>query len=226
MVEGLKPIRTTSMSEMVELSLQNYIKNCNYKVGDPLPTEKDLATTLQVSRSVLREALSKFKMLGIIESRKKTGMVISNPDLVGTIGKILHLQLLDDATLQDLFELRLVIESGLADLLYVRKTDKGVEELEEIARNEKPEKSFGINNEIAFHGKLYEMTGNQTLKRFQLLLLPVFAYAMSIKKKFKPGNAGSVRHMDLVEILKKGTRKDFKEAMFEHLHPHYDRLEK
>jgi Transcriptional regulators len=223
MVNGLKPIRNTSMSEMVEMSLQNYIKERQYKVGDPMPTEKELANTLQVSRSVIREALSKFKMLGIIESKKKTGMVISNPDLVGTIGKILHPQILDDATLQDLFELRLVIESGLADLLYVRKTAKGVEELEEIARREKREKTFGINNEIAFHGKLYEMTGNQTLKQFQLLLLPVFAYAMSLKKKFKPG---SVQHMDLVEILKKGTRKDFKEAMFEHLYPHYERLEK
>ncbi|MFT4093226.1 MAG: hypothetical protein QM640_06265 [Niabella sp.] len=67
------------------------------------------------------------------------------------------------------------------------------------------------------------MTGNQTLKRFQLLLLPVFAYVMSLMKKFKPG---SVQHMDLVQILKKGTRKDFREGMFEHLHSHYERLEK
>ncbi|MFT4093218.1 MAG: GntR family transcriptional regulator [Niabella sp.] len=223
MLDGLQPIKNLSMSEMVELSLQQYFKQKEYKVGDSLPTEKELATTLQVSRSVIREALSKFKMLGIIESRKKTGMVISNPDLVGTIGKILHPQILDDETLQDLFELRLVIESGLADLLYVRKTDKAIEELEEIARNEKPEKAFGINNEIAFHGKLYEMTGNRTLKRFQLLLLPVFAYAMSLKKKFKPG---SIQHMDLVQILKKGSREDFKAGMYEHLHPHYERLEK
>lgn len=222
MLDGLQPIKNLSMSEMVEVSLQQYFREKDFKVGDSLPTEKDLATTLQVSRSVIREALSKFKMLGIVESRKKTGMVISNPDLVGTIGKILHPKILDDATLQDLFELRLVIESGLADLLYVRKTEKALAELEAIARNEKPGKAFAIDNEIAFHGKLYEITGNQTLKRFQLLLLPVFAYAMSMKKKFKPG---SVRHIDLVAILKKGTRNDFKEGMFEHLHPHYTRLE-
>lgn len=223
MLDGLRPIKNLSMSEMVELSLQQYFKEKDFKVGDSLPTEKELSTTLQVSRSVIREALSKFKMLGIIESKKKTGMIISNPDLVGTIGKILHPQILDEDTLQDLFELRLVIESGLADLLYIRKTEKALAELEEIARNEIPEKAFGVDNEIAFHGKLYEMTGNQTLKRFQLLLLPVFAYAMSLKTKFKTGN---IKHMDLVEILKKGTRRDFKEGMFEHLHPHYERLEK
>lgn len=211
------------MSEMVELSLQQYFRDKNFKVGDSLPTEKELGATLQVSRSVIREALSKFKMLGMIESKKKIGMVISNPDLVGTIGKILHPQILDDKTLQDLFELRLVIESGLTDLLYLRKTDKTVAELEEIAHNEKPEKAFGINNEIAFHGKLYEMTENDTLKRFQLLLLPVFAYAMSLKKKFSPGK---VQHMDLVHILKTGTPLDFKQGMFEHLYPHYERLEK
>jgi GntR family transcriptional repressor for pyruvate dehydrogenase complex len=211
------------MSEMVEVSLQAYLTQKHYKVGDSLPTEKELASTLEVSRSVIREALSKFKLLGIIESRKKTGMVISNPDLVGTIGKILHPQILDDATLQDLFELRLVIEGGLADLLYLRKTDKAIAELETIALNEKAGKAFAIENEIAFHGKLYEMTGNQTLKKFQLLLLPVFAYAMSSNKKFKPGR---IRHIDLVQILKKGTRNDFKEGMFEHLHPHYERLQK
>jgi Transcriptional regulators len=223
MVEGLKPIRSKSMSEMVELSLQEYIKTHNYKAGDSLPTEKELSTSLEVSRSVIREALSKFKMLGIIESKKKVGMVVSNPDLVGTIGKLLHPQILDNATLQDLFELRLVIESGLTDLLYIRKTDKAIAELEKIALTEKQGRAFAIDNEIAFHGKLYEMTGNQTLKKFQLLLLPVFAYAMNMSKKFKPGR---VRHIDLVEILKKGDRKDFKEAMFEHLYPHYERLKK
>lgn len=222
MLNGLQPIKNLSMSEMVELSLQQYFREKDFKVGDSLPTEKELGETLQVSRSVIREALSKFKMLGIIDSKKKVGMVISNPDLVGTIGKILHPQILDDKTLQDLFELRLVIESGLTDLLYLRKTDKAVAELEEIAHNEKPEKAFGINNEIAFHGKLYEMTGNDTLERFQLLLLPVFAYAMSLKKKFSPGK---VQHMDLVQILKTGTPLDFKQGMFEHLHPHYERLQ-
>ena len=102
------------------------------------------------------------------------------------------------------------------------KTDKDIAELEAIAKNEiREESSFRIKNEIAFHGKLYEMTGNDTLKRFQNMLLPIFGYVVSSEKEFK---AGKISHSDLVEILKTGTKEDFKKGMLAHLKPHFDRL--
>ncbi|TWF40445.1 DNA-binding FadR family transcriptional regulator [Chitinophaga polysaccharea] len=223
MVNGIKPIASRSMAERVEASLREYFAKENFKPGDPLPTELELAAALGVSRNVVREALSRFKMLGIIETKKKTGMVISNPDIVGTFEKVLTPEIMDESTLQDLFELRLVLEMGIADLLFLRKTPADLDELDEIVAREVKDKNFRISNEIAFHGKLYEMTGNETMKRFQNLLLPVFGYVMKLENR--KSVAGKVSHQDLVKILRKGTVKDFKEGMQAHLQPHLDRLQ-
>ena len=200
MVNGIKPISSRSMAERVEISLREYFAQKSFKPGDPLPTELELAAALGVSRNVVREALSRFKMLGIVEAKKKSGMVISNPDIVGTFEKVMTPEIMDETTLQDLFELRLALEMGIADLLYIHKTEKDLDELEEIAAREMKEKdnNFRISNEIAFHSKLYEMTGNNTLKRFQSLLLPVFGYVIKLEKK--KVISGKVTHQDLVKI--------------------------
>ncbi|MGJ7030253.1 FadR/GntR family transcriptional regulator [Niabella hirudinis] len=222
MVTGIKPIGAKSMAEQVELSLREYFTRQAFKPGDALPTELELAAALGVSRNVVREALSRFKMLGIIESKKKVGMIISNPDIVGTFEKVLNPTIMDTATLQDLFELRLALEVGIADLLFIRKTDADIAELEAIVANETRGDFFRINNEIAFHGKLYEMTGNETLKNFQRLLLPIFGYVVKLEKEKQV--SGKISHKDLVKLLRKGDKEAFKKGMLAHLQPHYDRL--
>lgn len=220
--EFIEPISSQTMAEVVETRLREYFTKKSFKPGDALPTEIELAKALGVSRNVVREALSRFRMLGIIETKKKRGMVMSNPDILGAFEKVLDPLIMDDSTLQDIFELRLVLEMGLADLLYIRKTDKAIAELEKIAAAEDDaDAHFRVQNEIAFHGKLYEMTGNDTLKRFQIMLLPIFAYVTTQEKK---PIQGKVTHKDLVEILKHGTKEDFKKGMLAHLKPHFDRL--
>lgn len=222
MVDGIKPIGAKSMAEQVETSLRDYFIKKSFKPGDAIPTELELAAALGVSRNVVREALSRFKMLGIIESKKKTGMVISSPNVVGTFEKVLNPVIMDAATLQDLFELRLVLEVGIADLLFIRKNAAAINELETIAANESKGEFFRISNEIDFHGKLYEMTGNNTLKNFQKLLLPVFGYVTKLEKEKQV--SGKVTHRHLVQLLRNGNKEDFRMGMLAHLKPHYDRL--
>ena len=86
---------------------------------------------------------------------------------------------------------------------------------------------FSLENEVAFHGKLYEMSGNSTLQRFQNLLLPVFQYVHDHKltdaetymysKKF-------VTHRELLDYLKNDDIKGFRKGMAQHLEPHFDRV--
>ena len=72
--------------------------------------------------------------------------------------------------LVDIFELRLILEMGMADLLFARKTQKDIDVLDKIVtKQEKAEKDtsiFSLKYEIAFHGKLYEMSNNTTLQKF------------------------------------------------------------
>ncbi|ERJ60876.1 FadR/GntR family transcriptional regulator [Sphingobacterium paucimobilis] len=223
--KDLKPISADTRADLVELRLREYLANKELRTGDVLPTELELSAALGVSRNVLREALSRLRMLGLIESRKKRGMVLTSPDILGSFERVLNPQLIDTTTLQNLFELRLVLESGLADLLFLRKTEKNIEELEAIVDNEKfiDDDVFRVNSEIAFHSKLYEITGNDTLKRFQVMLLPLFDFVLknenrSVKSK--------VSHADLVQILKEGTKEEFVIGMREHLRPHFELLQK
>ena len=96
--------------------------------------------------------------------------------------------ILDQDTLREIFEIRLVLEIGMADLIFKHITREDIEELKKIVSNEPPATQyhlFNIEHEIAFHGKLYEITGNNTMKKFQKMLLPVFDYAHSITEEFR-----------------------------------------
>ncbi len=43
-----------------------------------------------------------------------------------------------------------------------------------------------VDIQISFHGKLYQMTGNTTMQRFQDMLLPIFGYVVELKKTYTP----------------------------------------
>ena len=223
---GIGRITQKTMADIVEVRLREYLKKKSFKPGDPLPNEMQLAESLGVSRNVVREALSRLRMLGMVETKKKRGMVLSRPDILGSFERVLDPLIIDDNTLQDIFEIRLTLEIGLADILYLRKTKKDVEELEQIAKNQKVDSGkqvFRVKNEIAFHSKIYQMTGNETLMRFQNMLLPIFGYLVSLEKV---PIVGKVTHMDLVNILKTGTKEEFRQGMLQHLQHHFDKLRK
>lgn len=223
--KDFQPIVQVSMTEVVEERIREYLKNKKLRPGDPIPGETELSERLNVSRNVIREALSRFRMLGLIEARKKRGMILTRPDIFSGLERVLDPHLLGEDTVRDIFGMRLVIEMGIAELLFMHKTDEDIEMLEEIVKKKKPNgnAAFKLKHEVAFHGKLYEITGNVTLHRFQKLLLPIFQYVIDIESHSRrPAKVGSVAHEDLVEILKKGNPSLFRKAMYEHLKPHFE----
>jgi DNA-binding FadR family transcriptional regulator len=188
----------------------------------------ELAETLGVSRTVIREALLRLRLMGLIESRKKKGAVITSPDLFGNLHKSMNPHILDQDTLKEIFEIRLVLEIGMADFLFHRVTKEDIRELKKIVKKEPPATQthlFNIEHEIAFHGKLYEIAGNETLKKFQKMLLPVFDYVHNsglLKKQ--PVLKTFVSHKGLVDILENGTPEEFRNGMRKHLENHFARL--
>tara|TARA_R110002012_G_scaffold318604_1_gene537343 strand:+ start:39466 stop:40185 length:720 start_codon:yes stop_codon:yes gene_type:complete len=227
----ITPLNNLSLVDKVEIRLTEYIKKNNLQVGDAIPKEMEFAEALGVSRTVVREAFARLKTMGMIETKKHKGMILSQPDIMANIEKIFDSNLLSDETLKDIFELRLILEMGMIDLLFARKTTADIKELEAIVKkmevSHKDDSIFSLEYEVAFHGKLYEMSGNNTLKKFQDLLLPVFQYVHKHKlsdddnfmyaKKF-------ISHRQLVDYLKKDDIELFKKGMRQHLEPHFDRI--
>ena len=226
--QTLKSVDTSSLVDKVEASLVQLLQERKLAVGDVIPKEIELAETLGVSRTVVREALTRLRIMGLIESKKKKGSVITSPDLFGMMSKSMNPHILDQETLKEIFEIRLVLEIGMADLIYRRIKKEDIDELNQIVSNEPPVTQyhlFNIEHEIAFHGKLYEITGNNTLKKFQKMLLPVFDYVHNsglLKKQ--PMLRTFVSHKGLVDILENGSPELFRNAMRNHLENHFARL--
>jgi len=226
--EKLKGIETNSLVDRVEARLVELLQSRQLKVGDTIPKEIELAEIIGVSRTVIREALLRLRTMGLIESRKKKGAVITSPDIFGNLSKSMNPYLLDDNTLREVFELRLVLEVGMADLLYHRITKKDIEDLRLIVHDEPTDaenRIFNVNHEIAFHGKLYEISGNETMRKFQKMLLPVFEYVHESGLLKKPASRKKfISHRGLVDILENGSPEMFRNAMRNHLDNHFARL--
>lgn len=214
-----------TLVDQVEDKLLTYIKEKNLKIGDPIPNESELAAALGVARNVLREALSRLKMMGMIESRTRRGMTLKEPSILGGMKRIIDPRILSEETLFDILGFRIALEIGLCSDLLKKITTQDIEDLEEI---EKMGIAFGNNeyapiSEYSFHAKLYEITGNRTISEFQSIIHPVMNF---VKDKFKdllsPINAEIekkgelVTHADLLTFIKKKDEDGFRKALEKH----------
>lgn len=226
----IKPIKNLSLVDEVEICITQFIKDNKLKIGDAIPKEMEFAEALGVSRTVVREALLRLRTIGIIESKKHKGMILTQPDIITNIEKVLETNLLGDQTLRDIFELRLILEMGMVDLLFARITTQDIIGLEKIVNTQAGNNTaiFSLEAEVAFHGKLYEISKNKTLKRFQELLLPVFQYVhtniLPNAENLSYDSEKFITHKDLLTHLKTGSPNSFRQAMRQHLEPHFNRI--
>jgi GntR family transcriptional repressor for pyruvate dehydrogenase complex len=227
-IENLKSLDTSSLVEKVEKNLIEHFIDKNFKVGDSIPKELQLTKALGVSRTVIREALLRLKMRGLIDTKKKRGAVITSPDMVSILEKSMNPQILDAGTLKEIFEMRLALEIGMADFIIERVKPEDIAELKQIVANEPNEtryEIFMIEQEIKFHGKLYDITGNETLRKFQKMLLPVFDYVHKsglLKKNIRQKKY--VSHKGLIELIEKGSAELLRNGIRNHLENHFSRL--
>jgi len=214
-----------TLVDQVEDKLLTYFKENDLRTGDAIPNELELANALGVARSVLREALSRLKMMGMIETRTRRGMILTEPSILGGMKRVVDPRILSDDSLFDILGFRIALEIGICSDLFRNVTPKDIDELEEIVK-------MGIafeNNEYApisefsFHAKLYEITGNKTISEFQEIVHPVMVF---VKNKFKdllePINIKMkkkkkiVTHADLLDYLKKGDETGYRKAIEQH----------
>lgn len=217
-----------SLVDKAETRILDLFREKKYGVGEVIPKELELAAQLGVSRTVVREAVSRLRMRGLLETRRKRGTIITNPDVMGLLEKNLYPGILDDATLRNIFELRMVLEIGMGDLIFERVTQQDIAELYTLVESEPAhaeETLFDVDQEVTFHGKLYQITGNETLERFQQMLLPVFKYVHESGILRRPiAHKRFVSHRGLVDVIQHGSPETFRNAMRNHLENHFQRI--
>ena len=136
--------------------------------GDPLPTEADLMTLLDVSRSSLREAIRTLVTLDILEVRHGTGTFIGQlslrPLVEGLAFKGVLLAGDDFQTLRQVVEVRVALDLALAPGIVERLSGEPAEEL--LALCDEMDEASARNQDFAsidraFHLELAERTDNQ-----------------------------------------------------------------
>ena len=225
--KSLKSVKALTIVDKVEIKLRHFFSNENLQPGDAIPKEVELAKAMGVSRTAIREALTRLKLLGLIDSRKNRGMIITRPDVLSNIKRVLDPHLLDGNTMKEIFELRLVLEMGIADILFIKKTDEKILRLEEIVEREERTKNKieRVRIDVEFHSMLYEMSENTTILQFQKMLLPVFDYVnngLHVRSQVRTKDYAS--HRVLLTILQNGTPEQFRNKMKSHLMQYFEKV--
>ena len=218
-----------TLVDQVETKLLEFFRSNKMKPGDHVPKEKELAEALGVSRSVLREALSRLRMLGMIESRTRQGMVLREPHILDGLQRVLDPEILGDETLFNLLGFRVSLELGICNSIFDNLNDKYLDELEDIVEKGVVHENnlYTPVSERHFHSKLYEITGNKIIMQFQEIIYPVSLFVKSkFNDFFQPINKELekkgliVSHGDLLKFLKEGDRDSFRKAMEQHFIPY------
>lgn len=225
-MEGLERIekKRGNLVDQVEDRLMHYFKDKGLKPGDSVPNETELSAELGVARSVVREALSRFKMMGMIESRTKRGMIMTPISLFGPMKGALIPGLIDDDTLIELLEFRVALEIGISGIVFRSTSPEDIADLREIVDREKENKGrYSTENEYAFHSKIYQVTGNQSVIQFASIIRPVLEFANDKYKTYfapiqeKLDKRGlHVNHEMLVDCLENGSEIAYKKAVENH----------
>lgn len=126
------PIKNAKVYEQVIEQIKKMILDGTLKKGDKLPTERDLAEQLQVSRATVREALRALDVIGLVESRQGAGNYIKENFESNLFEPMSMMFMLEKGTPSEILEFRKVLESEAAVLAAERITNEEVRCLEEL----------------------------------------------------------------------------------------------
>lgn len=142
------------LSEKIASRLLSLIKEKRLRSGDKLPPERDLASTLQVSRSSLREALRALAIIGAVKTRQGDGTYVTSLEPELLVDHLEYVVSLNESTFAHLFEARKALELGIAVVAAQKITDAELDELEaSFTHSERAMKDYQafLQADLEFH---------------------------------------------------------------------------
>jgi GntR family transcriptional repressor for pyruvate dehydrogenase complex len=134
--------------------------------GDRLPPEAELAALLGVSRNSLREAVRALIQTNVLDVRRGDGTYVTSlePQLLLS-GLAFVMDLMQDRTVLELFEVRRLLEPAATGVAASRITDDSISELRELldAMRRTTTAEELITLDVEFHRSIVQASGNQTL---------------------------------------------------------------
>ena len=213
------------LSEEVVQHLAGLILDGRLKPNEKLPSERDLAAQLGVSRTVIRSAVAVLIERGLVEVRSGRGTFVSTGSERTATNFLNLLVRRDQISLAELIEARLFLEERVANLAARRAKEADAAELEQAlgAMRESRHRPFAfVEADLAFHEALARAAHNGIFVSFLGSIRGVLAEGMLLGSAV-PGAAESsvAEHAAILRAVRAGDAAAAERAMAEHLASSY-----
>lgn len=136
---NFNPVSSKKLYIQIYNQILAEIQAGSFKVGDKLPSERELCAQFGVSRAPVRQALSALEMNGIIYSRQGEGVFVKSTHITNG-----NSQSLESVSPEDIVEARMNIEPLIIKFAALRATDEDIEELKQTIKKMEEETRSGI----------------------------------------------------------------------------------
>jgi len=173
-----------SLKELFIKEITENILSGKLRIGERLPTERELAEKMKVSRAVINGGLTVLAQRGFIEIVPRKGTFVTDYKQRGkieTLEAVLEYSggHFDPVTLDSIYEVRTCIEQHMAELAAKRRTEQDLKDLREqielLSGMEDPEELGKATSE--FYHRLSVATGNiihpLNLETYRVIYIPL-----------------------------------------------------
>ena len=191
--------------------------------GERLPSENKLADRFGVSRNVIREAVSQLRADGIIQARQGIGAFVMAPEQRLAI-RFNSEDLKNSANMEQLFELRTILETDAAGLAATRRDEESLikikQALDRMGGEERWEDG-SIDADLTFHREIAKATGNEYIYTFVCFICEQIRRTIHVARYSNPLHElitiNVAEHVEIYDALAAGDAAKAREKMRTHI---------
>ncbi len=175
MLENLNRIEIENPVDLIISQIRELIISGTIKPGQKLPPERKLAERLGVSRSQVREAITKLEIYGIVKVMPQSGTMVNGIGIVALEGLISDILKLEKLDFRSLVDTRILLEKEIARLAAIHRTKDDIVQMK-IALTKYEEKleleDVAVEEDLLFHLTIAEASKNSVLKSLMMIITP------------------------------------------------------
>lgn len=210
-----------TLSGAVAEDLLRRIREGEYGVGDQLPTLQDLMAEHSVGYGVAREAMQQLVALGIADIRPKRGAIVLQVDAGSALDDATLAALLSDQAVDDLYELRRLIEVAIAGQAAMHATPERLEAIRaaQTRFEDAASRGHGAHEaDVDLHATIAAASENSVFLKVLEALRGVLSEVRAQVATY-PGatESAKVEHGLVVEAIARGDAEAARAAMNAHI---------
>lgn len=227
----LAAIERRTTVDLVVDRIAKVIKDQKLAAGSRLPGEHDLVAQLQVSRPVLREALSRLQILGLVDIQRGRGTFVGDTSSLTNCVRLLQTAVtISPQELLSYAELRSAIEVQAARQAAEKATDEDIAELAKLLQQLDDEDlpyADALEIDFRFHRKLLAIADNKLMQNLMEVIYEfVLAQMARTTPSQKDNQLGRRLHNAILKAIREHDPDAAESAMRKHMQTVIVRLEK